>query len=181
MKIYTRKGDTGETSLFGGIRLRKDAARIEAYGTVDELNAVLGVVAAESDDPVLGDLVLRLQRTLFEVGADLATPRSETNAKVRRITEEDARVLEELIDEAERDLAPLRTFIVPGGTTGAATLHQARTVCRRAERAVVSLAAQEEIGTPLIMYLNRLSDLLFVLARRENHRAGREDIPWTGA
>jgi cob(I)alamin adenosyltransferase len=186
MRIYTRYGDTGETSLYGGQQVHKDDTRVEAYGTVDETNALLGVAATHlTDDPELRDLVIDLQRELFTVGADLATPLERDaragKAVVPRVTPDHVTALEKLIDRYEDALTPLRQFIVPGGTSGAAALHHARTVCRRAERCVVTLhrAAPETMNAETLRYLNRLADLLFVLARAANHCAGVEDVPWT--
>lgn len=177
MKIYTKTGDTGETGLFGGPRVRKDAARIEAYGTVDELNAVLGLARAEALPAEIDQLAARIQNELFDLGAELATP--DPHAKNMAILNaESIAALEAAIDRHEAQLEPLRQFILPGGTRGAALLHLARTVCRRAERRLVTLAAAEAIAPTLLVYLNRLSDLLFVLARFVNHSAGRADVPW---
>lgn len=184
MKIYTKAGDTGETALFGGRRVAKDTPRVEAYGTLDELNACLGtaVVALGADGGEIGALLARLQSELFDLGAELSTPpeRAEDRlaARVPRMTEPRVEALEGEIDRFEEGLAPLKTFILPGGTVAAASLHLARTVCRRAERRVVSLAALEPVNPEVIRYLNRLSDLLFVLARAANQRAGMEDVPW---
>jgi cob(I)alamin adenosyltransferase len=186
MRIYTRTGDRGETGLFGGGRVPKDSARVEAYGAVDELNAAVGlaVVALETEDA--GEIVERLrlvQADLFNLGANLAAP---TDAEGRRRSSHipalpagRAAEMERWIDEAEEELPPLRSFILPGGTEGAARLHLARTVCRRAERRVVALSHREAIDPAILVYLNRLSDLLFTLARLANRRAGREDVEWT--
>ena len=173
MKIYTRTGDTGETALFGGKRVSKDDARIEAYGTVDELNSFIGVVrAAWPESPVDGELE-RIQNDLFDVGAQLAGPGNDrfTGADPRRIEE-----LEAAIDHAEKELTPLTNFILPGGSMAAAQLHVARTVCRRAERIVVSLGKEAPRGT--IVYLNRLSDFLFVAARFVNAKLDTADVIW---
>jgi cob(I)alamin adenosyltransferase len=178
MKIYTKTGDRGDTSLFGGQRVPKDALRIEAYGTVDELNSVLGVVRAECQDPEVDGILGPIQERLFEIGADLATPRSIERKVVRRIEEKDAVPLEKVIDGLDAQLKPLKTFILPGGARVAAQLHHARTVCRRAERVVVRLSRNEEIGEAIPMYLNRLSDMLFVLARFVNHRSGVAETRW---
>jgi cob(I)alamin adenosyltransferase len=181
MKIYTRTGDTGDTGLFGGGRVPKDHPRVAAVGEVDELNAVLGLVRAttpvETFDPLLEDI----QRDLFAIGSHLASPDPD---KVREALEKaslaEARVtvMERAIDEADRELPPLRAFILPGGTAKAAVLHLARAVCRRAERQVVALAREAELPDVFVIYLNRLSDLLFTLARLENHRSGRADVTW---
>lgn len=179
MKIYTKTGDHGETGLFGGPRVAKDAPRIEAYGTMDELNAVLGAVrafglAAEFDAPLA-----RVQHQLFNLGAGLASP-DATKSNLPGVSDEDVLALEREIDAWETTLPPLRQFILPGGALAAAQLHVARTVCRRAERRVVTLAAQagEQVDPRAIIYLNRLSDWLFVLAREVNQRAGIPDTPW---
>jgi cob(I)alamin adenosyltransferase len=178
MKIYTRTGDKGDTSLFGGQRVPKDALRIEAYGTVDELNSVLGIVRSHGIAPELDRMLDSVQNTLFVLGADLATPRSADKAGLRRITPSDAELLEQQIDTCENALEPLRNFILPGGSPTAAQLHLARTVCRRAERHVVRLSHSEDVGEEVIVYLNRLSDFLFVLARFANHIENVSEHPW---
>lgn len=175
MKIYTRTGDFGETSLFGGARVAKNDARIEAYGTVDELNSVLGV-ARTTPLPAEVDAVLHdVQHDLFEVGAHLASPGTSRfpGVDAQRIAD-----LERAIDEMESELAPLKSFILPGGAAASAQLHVARTVCRRAERCVVALHDDTPATISTIAFLNRLSDYLFVAARFANARAGIEDIPW---
>jgi cob(I)alamin adenosyltransferase len=172
VKIYTRTGDRGETSLFGGARVPKNDARIEAYGTVDELNSHLGVVLAIEADAQL----LAVQRDLFEIGAHLASPGTSRFAGVEASRIEE---LERGIDAMESELAPLKSFILPGGTSAAAQLHVARTVCRRAERLVVALNDGDTATQSSIAYLNRLSDYLFVAARYANHKRGVEDVPWT--
>ncbi|MDX1934125.1 MAG: cob(I)yrinic acid a,c-diamide adenosyltransferase [Capsulimonadales bacterium] len=186
MKIYTRTGDAGETGLYGGQRVGKDDIRVEAYGTVDEANAVLGLAAvALATDAELHALILRLQGELFTVGADLATPiEREAQAGrsiVPRVREAQTVELEGLIDRYEDELEPLRQFILPGGSVAAATVHHARTVVRRAERQVVALyhAAPDSVNEEVLRYLNRVADLLFVLARVANRRAEIEDIPWS--
>ncbi len=180
MKIYTKTGDDGETGLWGGLRVGKDTARVHAYGTVDECNAAIGVArAALGAAPELNDLdalLARIQDQLFIVGADLATPGAA--ASIPRIGPGEITFLEQTIDTLEGELEPLRQFILPGGTLAAALLHLARTVCRRAERSVVGLARAEPIGQDVGMYLNRLSDCLFVLARAANARADVPDVPW---
>ena len=178
MKIYTKTGDTGETSLFGGGRVPKDASRIEAYGTVDELNSVIGIIMSQTAQKELQQILSSIQNDLFVVGADLATPHSAQNTAVQRISNEQYDPLERIIDRIELHLTPLKTFILPGGSTSAAQLHFARTVCRRAERCVVKLSHAENIGNEIIIYLNRLSDLLFVLARYANHLDQHHEIPW---
>jgi cob(I)alamin adenosyltransferase len=178
MKIYTKTGDTGNTSLFGGQRVPKDALRIDAFGSVDELNSALGVVLSDVSDAELKKVINKIQNTLFEVGADLATPRSIEKTNVRRIKPDDAKELESVIDTLEQRLEPLTSFVLPGGSKTASGLHVARTVCRRAERAVVRLSREEETGEGILVYLNRLSDLLFVLARWSNKMANIPEIPW---
>ena len=177
MKIYTRDGDGGETSLYGGQRVLKDALRVQTYGTVDECNAALGFALTQLTDPEIRETVLRVQGELFEVGADLATPlsRGETVPRVR--AEQTAR-LEAEIDRFEEELEPLRHFILPGGSPGGAALHLARAVCRRAERHLVTLEQTEDINPEALRYLNRLSDHLFVLARLANHRARTSEMIW---
>jgi len=176
LKIYTKTGDSGETGLFGGGRVAKDDPRVRAYGEVDELNATLGFAAALDPAGFESDFLQAIQRDLFAVGAELATPNAQ---KVReQVGAERVSVIEALIDQHEATLPALKNFILPGGTPKAAALHVARTTCRRAERAVVSLARDEQINPIIIHYLNRLSDLLFVLARAVNKQAGRADIVW---
>jgi cob(I)alamin adenosyltransferase len=177
VKIYTKTGDAGETGLFGGGRVSKHHARVDAYGHVDELNATIGLARALAPTEFSHDLLDRVQRQLFSVGAELATP---DPAKLLRaaIGSSEITALEQAIDAAEVGLEPLRNFILPGGTPKAAALHVARTVCRRAERAVVALGGEATLNPNLVPYLNRLSDLLFVLARAANAHAGTRDIPW---
>lgn len=184
MKIYTKTGDAGSTGLFGGARIAKDAPRVEAYGTIDELNACLGVAIAalEATQAELRPLLLALQADLFDLGAALATAPARQHerltARLAPIGAAQVEALEHNIDHYEALLAPLRSFILPGGSAAAAALHHARTVARRAERRVVSLAAQESLDGDALRYVNRLSDLLFVLARTANRLAGMEDVPW---
>jgi cob(I)alamin adenosyltransferase len=180
MNIYTKTGDRGDTSLFGGQRVPKDALRIEAYGTVDELNSVLGIVRADNADTEIDEILAGVQDQLFDLGADLATPRSADKKPIKRIETRDAQQLEKVIDELEPTLKPLRSFILPGGSPVAARLHFARTVCRRAERAVVRLSRNEDIGESVMSYLNRLSDMLFVLARYANQKSKVPEIKWKG-
>ena len=177
MKIYTKTGDGGETSLYGGQRVSKNAIRVETYGTVDECNAVLGLAIAFLSDAEAKAILTRIQGELFEVGADLATPltRGET---VPRVRPEETAQLEAEIDRFEEELEPLRHFILPGGSAGGAALHQARAVCRRAERLFVTLEAAEPVNPEAGRYLNRLSDHLFVLARLVNHRTGAPETKW---
>ena len=184
MKIYTRTGDEGETGLFGGPRVRKDAARVEAYGDVDELNAAIGVARAQIDDEALAARLQAVQSQLFDLGGELATPDvDEREAKGQVVARVDAAAVADLeawIDALEAELEPLAQFILPGGDPAAAALQQARAVCRRAERRSVTLDALEGVSGEALRYLNRLSDLLFVLARAVNHRAGVEEPRWVG-
>lgn len=176
MKIYTRGGDRGETSLLGGGRVRKDNERIAAYGTVDELNSVIGVVRTALTDERIDAELNAIQRDLFDIGAQLASPGlAERFPGVAMLR---VAALETKIDEMEATLAPLTNFILPGGSAAAAHLHVARTVCRRAERLVVALGDASEETETTITYLNRLSDWLFVAARYANHLAGVPDTPW---
>ena len=180
-KIYTKTGDTGDTGLFGGGRVAKDHPRVEAYGDIDELNAVLGMARAVELMPRVDEVLVPIQRDLFAIGALLATPHRdkmrEQLAKAR-IDEERIAQLERAIDDCDEELEPLKSFIVPGGTPKAAALHVARTVCRRAERNVVRLRREEDIPQLVVIYLTRLSDLLFVLARVANRRAGAGEVTW---
>jgi len=184
MKLYTRSGDDGTTGLFGGERVAKDHIRVTAYGTVDELNAALGVAAAalSPDRPIeqrMREIIAVLQSRLFDIGADLATPSgSRHEAKILRIEASCIAEMETWIDEIDGGNEPMQNFILPGGTEGAARLHLARTICRRAERTMVTLGKTEEIGDAAIIYINRLSDLLFAMARRINHERSVPDVPW---
>jgi cob(I)alamin adenosyltransferase len=181
MTIYTKTGDSGHTGLFGGGRVPKDHPRVAAYGDVDELNSTLGVVRATAPVQFFDALLESVQRDLFAIGGHLATP---DPVKVARALEKaelsEARVaeFERLMDQADAELPPLRAFVLPAGTPKAAALHLARTVCRRAERSVVHLSHESEVPTLFITYLNRLSDLLFTLARVANHRDGAGDVTW---
>ncbi len=179
-RIYTRTGDGGETSLFGGGRVPKTHPRVRAYGSIDELNAVIGVVRAAGPPQEIDGILDRLQHQLFDVGAELATPEgsSPAAAHVARMTPDRVTVLEQDIDRFEAGLPPLRQFVLPGGTPAAAALHHARTVARRAEREIVRLGGSEAVNPELLKFVNRLSDLLFVLARAANHAAGRQDVFW---
>jgi cob(I)alamin adenosyltransferase len=181
LKIYTKTGDDGETGLFGGGRVSKDDVRVAAYGEVDELNAAIGVARAHAP-PEFADALLRsIQRDLFAIGGQLASPDpAKVAAALAKAALGDERVaaLEEAIDSAEAALVPLDGFILPGGTPKASALHCARTVCRRAERSVVRLSRQASVPGVIRAYLNRLSDLLFVLARRANAAAGQVDVKW---
>lgn len=178
MKIYTTTGDGGETSLFGGRRVPKDALRIEACGTVDELNSALGVARAWKPAKYIDGTLGSLQNDLFVLGADLATPAEKRSAIVERIQQEHITQIERIIDTVEVLLKPLSSFILPGGSHVAAQLHLARTICRRAERFVVKLSREEAIEPHCIVFLNRVSDLLFVLARYANQIDGVEETPW---
>jgi cob(I)alamin adenosyltransferase len=180
-RIYTRTGDNGTTGLYGGGRVPKSNVRVDAYGEVDELNAVLGWARNIVRDRVIAERLLVLQSDLFSVGAHLATPdlpESRTPPKLPRLPAERVAQMESWIDMADAELKPLTSFILPGGSTGAAALHLARTVCRRAERRVVALAALESVDSTVIVLLNRMSDLLFTMARLENHRDRVADIVW---
>lgn len=177
MKIYTKTGDDGTTGLFGGARVMKNSSAVEAYGTVDELNAVIGVARAAKQDPFIDGVLAHVQVDLFTIGAELAcVPGKEDKLGMALVTPEDAVRLEHAIDEAEKDLSPLTNFVLPGGSPQAAALHFARTVCRRAERRVLS--AEDGPREEVIVYMNRLSDLLFTLARLANVKAGVADVPW---
>jgi cob(I)alamin adenosyltransferase len=181
MPIYTRTGDAGETGLFGGGRVPKDHPRVQAYGDVDELNSALGVARATPPADLLNDVLERVQRDLFALGGQLATPDPERVKKAlakAELSEGRIAEFERLMDEADRALEPLRAFILPAGSPKAAALHLARTVCRRAERSVVRLAREEPVPDLFVIYLNRLSDLLFTLARLANQRAGAQDMTW---
>ena len=178
MKIYTKFGDTGETALYGGTRLGKDASQFEAIGTVDELNAYIGYAQTLIDDADLSALLSRLQNHLFAVGADLATPATHTKSAEMRISEDFTTEMEAAIDTLSEALPPLRNFILPGGCPAGAILHIARVVCRRSERCVVRLARETAVNPEILRSLNRLSDLLFVLARTVNFRANTSEPIW---
>lgn len=197
MRLYTRSGDDGTTGLFGGGRVSKDHPRVEAYGTVDELNAAIGLVAAEvlrlrcggsatatggGVPDLLAHIFADLQSRLFDIGADLATPEgSKQEAKVLRISDEQVAEVEKWIDEIDAGNAPMKSFVMPGGTELAARLHLARTICRRAERAMVRLRHTEPVSGGAIVYINRVSDMLFAMARRANKESAVPDVPWTPA
>lgn len=182
MKLYTRTGDRGETSLFDGTRVSKSDPRVDAYGEIDELNAWLGLVrallAAESDSSMIADALVSIQRDLFAVGAQLADPAERIADRVTKAAIADAEVerLERLIDRLDAELPPLRRFILAGGIEPGAALHVARTICRRAERRIVALSPA--VDAVLIRYINRLSDLLFAMARAVNHEAGAPEVEW---
>jgi cob(I)alamin adenosyltransferase len=178
VKLYTRTGDAGETSLFDGTRARKDDPRVDAYGEVDELNAWLGLIRASAIDSSLDAELVAIQRDLFALGAQLADPADKLAPRVAKAVIDDEHVvrLEQLIDRLDAEVPPLRRFILAGGTPAGAALHVARTVCRRAERRVVALSPP--VDPVLVRYVNRLSDLLFVLARVVNHRGGAPETEW---
>ena len=179
MKIYTKTGDSGDTRLFDGTKVRKYDDRVEAYGAVDELNAFIGAAASLLENATLVDMLAAIQKDLFSVGAQLADPGFKEQSRDKfRLPAERITALEAAIDSFETELPPLRQFILSGGGHAGAMLHVARTVCRRAERQVVGLSEKVEVNPDLIVYLNRLSDFLFVIARAVNHRQGQQEIPW---
>ena len=178
-KIYTRTGDEGETGLFGGGRVSKDHPRVAAYGAIDELNAILGTVVARLETGRMRERLGQVQGDLFAIGGHLATPRgSRSAAHLPELPVDRPTEFEEWIDEAEDELPELKSFVLPGGSETGAALHHARTVCRRAERAVVRLAEADPVDPSVLVYLNRLSDLLFDFARLQNQRDGRPEDPW---
>ena len=178
MKIYTKFGDTGETALYGGTRLGKDNPQFEAIGTVDELNAYIGYAQTLIADPELSELIARIQNHLFDVGADLATPATHSKASEMRISGDFTTEMEATIDALSDELPPLKNFILPGGCPAGAMLHIARVVCRRSERCVVRLARETDVNAEILRSLNRLSDLLFILARVVNHRTSTPEPIW---
>ncbi len=178
MKIYTKTGDTGQSSLYGGKRVSKDDIRLEAYGTIDELNSTLGLVISGLETKELENDLRNIQSDLFRLGSELAVPAGQTITGFTPLDNTRTIWLEQAMDKMSDTLPPLKSFILPGGTKLAAYLHLARTVCRRAERRVVNLASQETIRPEIITYLNRLADYLFVLARFANTQTGVVDIPW---
>jgi cob(I)alamin adenosyltransferase len=178
MKLYTKTGDDGTTGLFGGGRVKKASARVEAYGTVDETNAVIGIARAAKLDPVIDAVLEKVQQDLFTLGAELAcVPGRESKLSMALLSEGDIQRVERAIDEADGACEPLKTFVLPGGSPQAAALHLARTIARRAERATLSID-DGPVRREVLVYLNRLSDLLFALARRANVAAGVHDVPW---
>ena len=185
-RVYTRTGDRGDTALVGGRRVPKDAPRIEAYGTIDELNAVVGLarvfneerLAAGEGHQWLDEVLRRLQNQLFDLGSELATPEDAVYEGMYRLGEENIKELERLIDRCQKELQPLKSFVLPGGGRVAAFLHQARTVCRRAEREILRLSRVEPIGEWPLKYVNRLGDLLFVLSRWVARRLGEKEYLW---
>jgi cob(I)alamin adenosyltransferase len=179
MKIYTKTGDSGSTSLANGRRVKKNDLRVEVYGCVDELNTIIGIVLTEELDLTLKEPLEKISNLLFNLGSDIASPVSEKQVfEINRISENEIIFLEKLIDDYTEKLPPLKNFILPGGTKAAAFLHQARTVCRRAERLAITLSEKEDLGEYIIKYLNRLSDFLFTAARFANFLAGIEDRKW---
>lgn len=180
MKIYTRTGDEGKTGLIDGSRVSKDNLRVSAYGEVDELNAVIGVVRAHARERALDALLHQVQRDLLALGAQLADPKAKVGTRKAKAAfpPSQVRKIERAIDQRDKDLPPLTAFILPGGSPLGSFLHLARTVCRRAERTAIALSHQEEIEPIFIVYLNRLSDLLFVLARHANHKSGIAENRW---
>ncbi|MBI4399955.1 cob(I)yrinic acid a,c-diamide adenosyltransferase [Candidatus Micrarchaeota archaeon] len=176
MKIYTRAGDKGETSIFGGKIVRKESTRVEAYGTVDELNTFVGLARAYNNDTEMETILKEVQSELFTLGADLATPLENDN--IRRISNKHTKDMESIIDRLNEKLDPLHNFILPTGNIPAATFQVCRTVCRRSERRVTALAKEEQINLEIIPYLNRLSTLFFVLARTENKRKNIKEEIW---
>jgi len=178
MKIYTKTGDSGETSLFAGGRVPKNDPRVETYGTVDELNSWLGLIRGYSISTEAQDWLETVQNDLFILGADLATPLDSNPSWLVRMTESPVQVLERAIDRMDEQLTPLAAFILPGGTPAAASLHIARTVCRRAERLCVALGQSEDVNSHALTYLNRLSDFLFTLARYVNMQAAESETKW---
>ena len=179
MKIYTKTGDSGDTRLFNGAQVRKDDDSVDTYGEVDELHAFIGAAASFLKDPALLSMLTAVQKDLFSIGAQLADPGFKAQSRAKfQLPPERITALENAIDSFETELPPLRQFILAGGGPCGAMLHVARTVCRRAERRVVTLSEKVEVHPNVIQYLNRLSDFLFVLARVVNHREGKEEIPW---
>jgi cob(I)alamin adenosyltransferase len=184
-RVYTRSGDKGMTALVGGKRVAKDSARVESYGAVDELNSLIGLARVLNEEAAPGaardwleDVLCRLQNELFDLGSELATPAEAHYEGMFRVGAADVKALEELMDECQKDLEPLRSFVLPGGGRVSACLHVARTVCRRAERDVLRLGREEDVGPFPLAYVNRLSDLLFVLARWIAKRQGEKEYLW---
>lgn len=184
MTLYTKSGDDGSTGLFGGDRVSKDHPRVEAYGTVDELNAALGLAAAANDDGseisrLHGEILEKLQSRLFDIGADLATPEANRHeSKINRIEQSHIDEAEGWIDEVDGGNEPMTSFVLPGGCELAARLHLARAISRRAERRMITLSRTGTVSTHALVYMNRVSDLLFAMARRANKEAGVADVPW---
>jgi len=179
MKIYTKTGDRGDTRLFDGTRVRKNDHRVEAYGSIDELSSFIGAAASFIEDAELASMLAGIQKDLFSVGAQLADPGYKDGSRARfNLADDRISALENAIDSFDAELPPLRQFIIAGGGHGGALLHVARTVCRRAERQVVNLSELVEVSPGIVVYLNRLSDFLFMAARAVNHREGKQEILW---
>ena len=178
MKIYTKTGDSGTTALFGGKRVSKSELRIETYGTIDELNAYIGLLRDQPVNENRKAVLLEIQDRLFTIGSILATEPGNTKVKVPSLLSDDVAVLEKEIDRMDTELPPMRNFVLPGGNQSVSFTHIARTVCRRAERLLVALDTQEKVGSPVIQYINRLSDYLFVLSRKASHELNAEESPW---
>ena len=178
MKIYTKTGDSGTTSLFGGMRVPKSHFRIEAYGTVDELNAHIGLLRDQTVNQSNQEVLIDIQNKLFTIGAILATEPGNTKVKVPQLSDADVLILEHEIDHMDSVLPPIKNFVLPGGHVSVSVGHVARTVCRRAERLVIALDAQEQVDPLVIQYLNRLSDYLFMLCRKMGHDVRIDEIPW---
>ena len=177
MKIYTKRGDQGTTNLFGGTTIEKSHTRLHAYGTVDELNSILGMALTHPVSKRGSDILIEIQKQLFVVGADLATLPSK-KTRIERVGQNEIHQIESWIDELDEQLPALTSFILPGGSSIGSALHMARTVCRRAERYTVELMRSEGVSEHSLIYLNRLSDFLFVLARYENQQLGTEEVKW---
>ena len=185
-RVYTRTGDAGQTALVGGKRVAKDAQRIEAYGTIDELNSIIGLARAFNTKKIkarkarrfLDEVLGKIQDELFDLGSELATPEDAAYAGMYRVGAAEVKRIEETIDRCQKDLAPLKSFVLPGGGKIGALLHQCRTVCRRAEREIFRLSREETVGEWPLKYVNRLSDLFFVLARWIAKQAGEEEVLW---
>jgi cob(I)alamin adenosyltransferase len=181
MKIYTKTGDAGTTGLFGGARVSKASERVASYGEIDELNSVIGLARAHGLESRKNNWLARIQSELFDLGAELSTVQEKQGSVAQfLLVEDDIGKLEAAIDELETELTPLKSFVLPGGSASASALHLARTVCRRAERSLVALAASEPVRPEVLRYVNRLSDLLFVMARSANRDEGLPDVPWLG-
>lgn len=178
MKIYTKTGDDGNTSLFGGERVKKNNLRIDSYGTIDELNAAIGITLTENLDSEIKIVLTEIQNKLFQIGSELASPKNVKSSAIKKIANEEIFFLENSIDKFDEKLPPIKNFILPGGSKGSAHLHFARTICRRAERIIVELKEKENVSDNLLVYVNRLSDLLFTLARYENHVRQTPEIEW---
>lgn len=178
MKIYTKTGDDGSTSVFGGTRVTKNNIRINAYGTIDELNSVIGIALANKISNETKFELEKIQNTLFQIGSELASPENVKSDIIKKTSEDEIKYLESLIDKFDEKLPPLNNFILPGGNKSASYLHLARTICRRAERIIVELKENENINNHILVYLNRFSDLLFVLARYENFVTSTPEIVW---